>query len=142
MDKPGAEVVGLRVGVAGGYTLTSMPSMLRLGTEVETQPGIVTKKAQARTIASADRLPHAETSATIRDPRRADQRRHENRPDAVPRRPSSRWTELLFLLHRLLGVKTVDKKWTKVAELVKVELLLINMSSMSTGGRVLSVPND
>ena len=48
----------------------------------------------------------------------------------------------LFLLRRLLGVKTEDKKQTKVAKLVKGELLLINIGSTSTGGRVLSVRAD
>ncbi|KAI0759105.1 initiation factor eIF2 gamma, C terminal-domain-containing protein [Fomes fomentarius] len=55
------------------------------------------------------------------------------------------FTELeisLFLLRRLLGVKTEDKKQTKVTKLVKNELLLINISSTSTGGRVLSVKGD
>jgi hypothetical protein len=48
----------------------------------------------------------------------------------------------LFLLRRLLGVKTEDKKQTKVSKLVKNELLLINIGSTSTGGRVLSVKAD
>lgn len=49
----------------------------------------------------------------------------------------------LFLLRRLLGVKTDgDKKQTKVSKLVKNELLLINIGSTSTGGRVLSVRAD
>lgn len=48
----------------------------------------------------------------------------------------------LFLLRRLLGVKTEDKKQTRVAKLVKNELLLINIGSTSTGGRVLSVKAD
>ena len=48
----------------------------------------------------------------------------------------------LFLLRRLLGVKTEDKKQTKVGKLVKGELLLINIGSTSTGGRVLSVKAD
>ena len=48
----------------------------------------------------------------------------------------------LFLLRRLLGVKTEDKKQTKVTKLVKNELLLINIGSTSTGGRVLSVKAD
>lgn len=55
------------------------------------------------------------------------------------------YTELeisLFLLRRLLGVKTEDKKTTKVSKLAKNELLLINIGSTSTGGRVLSVKED
>lgn len=42
----------------------------------------------------------------------------------------------------MLGVKTEDKKQTKVGKLVKGELLLINIGSTSTGGRVLSVKAD
>lgn len=45
-------------------------------------------------------------------------------------------------MRRLLGVKTEDKKQTKVSKLVKNELLLINIGSTSTGGRVLSVKAD
>jgi translation initiation factor 2 subunit 3 len=48
----------------------------------------------------------------------------------------------LFLLRRLLGVRTEDKKQTKVSKLIKNELLLINIGSTSTGGRVLSVKGD
>jgi translation initiation factor 2 subunit 3 len=48
----------------------------------------------------------------------------------------------LFLLRRLLGVKTEDKKQTKVSKLVKSELLLLNVGSTSTGGRVVSVKAD
>lgn len=48
----------------------------------------------------------------------------------------------LFLLRRLLGVKTEDKKQTRVTKLLKGELLLINIGSTSTGGRVLSVKAD
>ncbi len=48
----------------------------------------------------------------------------------------------LFLLRRLLGVKTEDKKQTKVTKLTKTELLLINIGSTSTGGRVISVKAD
>ena len=48
----------------------------------------------------------------------------------------------LFLLRRLLGVKTEDKKQTKVSKLVKNELLLINISSTPTGGRVLRPGED
>ena len=48
----------------------------------------------------------------------------------------------MFLLRRLLGVKSEDKKQTKVAKLTKNELLLINIGSTSTGGRVVSVKAD
>lgn len=48
----------------------------------------------------------------------------------------------MFLLRRLLGVKSEDKKQTKVGKLTKGEMLLINIGSTSTGGRVMSVRAD
>lgn len=58
--------------------------------------------------------------------------------------PSAR-TELevsLFPLQCLLDIQTEDKKTAKVTKFVKNELLLINIGSTSTGGRVLSVKGD
>merc|ERR1712146_613855 len=51
------------------------------------------------------------------------------------------YTELeinYFLLRRLLGVKSEgDKKQTRVQKLTKGEVLMVNIGSTSTGGRVL-----
>ncbi len=55
------------------------------------------------------------------------------------------YTELeisYFLLRRLLGVKTDDKKQSKVQKLAKNEILMVNIGSTSAGGRVLSVKAD
>lgn len=55
------------------------------------------------------------------------------------------YTELeinFFLLRRLLGVKSTDKKQTKVAKLMKNEVLMVNIGSTSTGGRIKSVKSD
>jgi len=56
------------------------------------------------------------------------------------------FTELeinFFLLRRLLGVKAEgDKQATKVQKLVKSEVLMVNIGSTSTGGRVLAVKAD
>jgi translation initiation factor 2 subunit 3 len=41
-----------------------------------------------------------------------------------------------------LGVKTDDKKQTKVQKLTKNEVLMLNIGSTSTGGRVISVRAD
>jgi translation initiation factor 2 subunit 3 len=43
--------------------------------------------------------------------------------------------------HRLLGVKTTgeDKKQTKVLKLAKQEVLMVNIGSISTGGKVIDV---
>ena len=55
------------------------------------------------------------------------------------------YTELeinYFLLRRLLGVKTEDKKQAKVQKLSKNEFLMVNIGSTSTGCRVTSVKAD
>jgi len=46
-----------------------------------------------------------------------------------------------FLLRRLLGVKATgeDKKQVKVQKLAKHEVLMVNIGSTSTGGKVLNV---
>ncbi|KAH6912081.1 translation initiation factor eIF2 gamma subunit [Coprinopsis sp. MPI-PUGE-AT-0042] len=159
VNKPGAEVHELQGGVAGGSILRGV---LRLGMEVEIRPGIVTKDSQGRNkckpIFSKILSLHAEKNqlqfavpggligvGTRIDPTlcRAD-RLVGQVLGAVGKLPKI-YTELeisLFLLRRLLGVKSDDKKTTKVTKLVKNELLLINIGSTSTGGRVLSVKAD
>jgi translation initiation factor 2 subunit 3 len=48
-----------------------------------------------------------------------------------------------YLLRRLLGVRTEgDKKGAKVQKLAKHEVLMVNIGSLSTGGRVLAVKAD
>ncbi|KAE9383436.1 P-loop containing nucleoside triphosphate hydrolase protein [Gymnopus androsaceus JB14] len=129
---PGAEVDELKGGVAGGSILTGV---LRLGQEVEIRPGIVTKDSQGRTktllqFAVPGRLIGVGTRI---DPTlcRADR--------LVGQVLGATELEInLFLLRRLLGVKTEDKKQRKVSKLTKNELLLINIGSTSTGGRVLN----
>lgn len=48
-----------------------------------------------------------------------------------------------YLLKRLLGVRTEgDKKAAKVPKLSKQEILLVNIGSLSTGGRVIATKAD
>lgn len=48
-----------------------------------------------------------------------------------------------FLLRRLLGVKTeANKKGAKVEKLAKNEILMVNIGSLSSGGRVVAVKQD
>lgn len=48
-----------------------------------------------------------------------------------------------YLLKRLLGVRTEgDKKGAKVQKLSKSEMLLVNIGSLSTGGRVIATKSD
>ncbi|KAG1784654.1 initiation factor eIF2 gamma, C terminal-domain-containing protein [Suillus plorans] len=48
----------------------------------------------------------------------------------------------LFLIRRLLGARTKDKKQIKISKVTKNELLLINIGLTSTDGRVLSMKGD
>lgn len=48
-----------------------------------------------------------------------------------------------YLLRRLLGVRIEgDKKAAKVSKLSKNEVLMVNIGSLSTGGRVIAVKAD
>ena len=47
-----------------------------------------------------------------------------------------------FLLRRLLGVKTEDKKQAKVSKLGKSEILMVNIGSTAAGARVMRVKDD
>ncbi|KAK0520929.1 eukaryotic translation initiation factor 2 subunit gamma [Tilletia horrida] len=159
VNKPGAEVHELKGGVAGGSILTGV---LKLGQEIEVRPGIVIKdnegKIHCRPIFSRIVSLFAEHNdlqfavpggligvGTKVDPTlcRAD-RLVGQVLGAVGTLPKI-YTELeinYFLLRRLLGVKSDDKKQTKVQKLAKNEVLMVNIGSTSTGGKVISVKAD
>ncbi len=48
-------------------------------------------------------------------------------------------TFVVFLLRRLLGVKTDDSKKAKVSKLVVGETLFVNIGASQTGGRIMAV---
>ncbi|KZV83400.1 hypothetical protein EXIGLDRAFT_728408 [Exidia glandulosa HHB12029] len=159
VNKPGALIEELHGGVAGGSILRGV---LRLGMDIELRPGLVTKDKEGRSrwrpihsriitlMAEENKLDFAVPGGLIgvgtrMDPTlcRAD-RLVGNVMGAVGQLPGV-YLELeisMFLLRRLLGVKSDDKKQTKVTKLVKNEILLINIGSTATGGRVLAVKND
>ncbi|KAG8764931.1 hypothetical protein FRC12_007797 [Ceratobasidium sp. 428] len=159
VNKPGAEVDELRGGVAGGSILQGV---LRVGQEVEIRPGIITKDNEGKVwcrpifskiislLAERNELKFAVPGGLIGvgtriDPTicRAD-RLVGQVLGAVGELPSV-YTELeisFFLLRRLLGVKTEDKKQTKVSKLAKNDVLMVNIGSTSTGGRVMSTKGD
>ncbi|KAJ1954421.1 eukaryotic translation initiation factor 2 subunit gamma [Dispira parvispora] len=136
--------------------------VLKLGDEIEVRPGIVTKdnegKLHCRPIYSRIVSLNTEQNSlrfavpggligvgTLIDPTlcRAD-RLVGQVLGSVGRLPDI-YTDLeinYFLLRRLLGVKTEDKKQAKVAKLTKNEVLMINIGSTSVGGRVMSVKHD
>lgn len=159
VNKPGAEVDDLKGGVAGGSILHGV---LKIGDEIEVRPGIVSKDTDGtvhcKTIFSKIVSLFAESNdlkfavpggligvGTQIDPTlcRAD-RLVGQVLGAVGNLPSI-YTELevnYFLLRRLLGVKSEDKKTTKVQKLTKHEVLMVNIGSTSTGGRVIGVKAD
>ncbi len=159
VNKPGSEVEELKGGVAGGSILSGV---LRLGQEIEVRPGIVTKDNEGRVhckpiysriaslLAEQNELQFAVPGGLIGvgtkiDPTlcRAD-RLVGQVLGAVGKLPAI-YTELevsYYLLRRLLGVRSDDKKTTKVKKLEKNEVLMVNIGSTSTGGRVMGVKAD
>ncbi|KAI9305528.1 eukaryotic translation initiation factor 2 subunit 3 [Cunninghamella echinulata] len=159
INKPGADVKQLQGGVAGGSILKGV---LKNGDEIEVRPGVIIKDAEgkirARPILSRILTLAAETNkldfavpggligvGTQMDPTLCRGDRLVGQVLGYPGTLPSIYTELevsYFLLRRLLGVKTDDKKQAKVSKLTKNELLLVNIGSVSTGGRVVGVKAD
>ncbi|XP_068250005.1 eukaryotic translation initiation factor 2 subunit 3 [Palaemon carinicauda] len=161
VNKPGCEVEDLKGGVAGGSILRGV---LKVGQEIEVRPGIISrdpesgrvvcKPIRSRIISlytESNELQFAVPGGLIGvgtkiDPTlcRAD-RMVGQVLGAVGTLPEI-FTELeisYFLLRRLLGVRTEgDKKGAKVQKLAKNEMLMVNIGSLSTGGRVLAVKAD
>jgi len=160
VNKPGCEVDDLKGGVAGGSILKGV---LKVNQEIEIRPGIISKDDEGKLrcqpifskvvslFAEHNDLQYAVPGGLIGvgtkiDPTlcRAD-RMVGQVLGAVGALPDI-FTELeisYFLLRRLLGVKTEgDKKGAKVQKLSKNEMLMVNIGSLSTGGRVLAVKAD
>jgi translation initiation factor 2 subunit 3 len=160
VNKPGCEVEDLKGGVAGGSILRGV---LKVGQEIEVRPGIVSKDTEGKLtckpifsriislFAEQNDLEYAVPGGLIGvgtkiDPTlcRAD-RMVGQVLGAVGALPDI-FIELeisYFLLRRLLGVRTEgDKKGAKVQKLTKNEVLMVNIGSLSSGGRVLAVKAD
>eukprot|EP00045_Choanoeca_perplexa_P006142 m.52184 g.52184 ORF g.52184 m.52184 type:complete len:456 (+) comp13485_c0_seq2:123-1490(+) len=160
VNKPGCEVDDLQGGVAGGSILQGV---LQKGQEIEVRPGIVSKdeggKLKCTPIRSRVLSLKAEKNeleyavpggligvGTLIDPTlcRADRLVGQvlGGVGALP----DVYTEMeisYYLLKRLLGVRTDgDKKAARVQKLSKNEVLMVNIGSLSTGGRVLAVKAD
>ncbi|OAD62170.1 Eukaryotic translation initiation factor 2 subunit 3, Y-linked [Eufriesea mexicana] len=160
VNKPGCEVDDLKGGVAGGSILRGV---LKVGMEIEVRPGLVSKdnegKLTCRPIfsrivslfAEQNELQFAVPGGLIGvgtkiEPTlcRAD-RLVGQILGAVGALPKI-FIELeisYYLLKRLLGVRTEgDKKGARVPKLSRNEVLLVNIGSLSTGGRVLATRVD
>lgn len=160
VNKPGCEVSDLKGGVAGGSILRGV---LKVGQEIEVRPGLVSKDAEGKLTcrpifskivslyAEQNELQFAVPGGLIGvgtkiEPTlcRAD-RLVGQVLGAVGALPEI-FVELeisYYLLKRLLGVRTEgDKKAAKVQKLSKGEILLVNIGSLSTGGRVIATKAD
>jgi len=161
VNKPGCEVDDLKGGVAGGSILQGV---LKVGMEIEVRPGIISKdevtgRTQCRPIRSAILSLNTEQNAlqyavpggligvgTLIDPTlcRAD-RMVGQVLGAVGSLPSifHEITITYLLLKRLLGVRTEgEKKAARVDKLAKDEMLMVNIGSLSTGGKVVGAKAD
>lgn len=160
VNKPGSEVEDLKGGVAGGSILKGV---LKVGQEIEVRPGLVSKDSNGRVtcqpirskivslFAEQNDLMFAAPGGLIGvgtkiDPTlcRADRMVGQvlgsvgALPDILIELEVS-----YYLLRRLLGVRIEgDKKAAKVSKLTKNEVLMVNIGSLSTGGRVVAVKAD
>ncbi|CAB1119161.1 unnamed protein product [Ectocarpus sp. CCAP 1310/34] len=160
VNKPGEEVEHLRGGVAGG---SIVQGVLRVGDEIEVRPGIVTKDPEGNVrcepifskilslYAEQNDLKFAVPGGLIGvgtrvDPTltRADRLVGQvlglkgNLPDVFTEVEIS-----FYLLRRLLGVKTQEGgKQAKVQKLQRQEILMVNIGSTASGGKVLAVKQD
>jgi len=159
VNKPGTEVDDLLGGVAGG---SIMCGVLKVGDRIEVRPGIVTQDADGNVkcrpifstivslFAEQNDLQYAVPGGLIgvgtkMDPThcRAD-RLVGQVLGAVGSLPEI-FTEIevnFFLLRRLLGVKAAKDKQSRVTKLTKQEVLMVNIGSTSTGGKVTAVKAD
>ncbi|XP_022198276.1 eukaryotic translation initiation factor 2 subunit 3, X-linked [Nilaparvata lugens] len=156
VNKPGCEVDDLKGGVAGGSILRGV---LKIGMEIEVRPGLVSKDSEGKLscrpifsrivslFAEQNELQFAVPGGLIGvgtkiEPTlcRAD-RLVGQVLGAIGALPKI-FIELeisYYLLKRLLGVRMEgDKKGAKVQKLTRNEVLLVNIGSLSTGGRVIA----
>lgn len=160
VNKPGEEVRDLKGGVAGG---SIMQGVLRVGDAIEVRPGISFRdtngKMTCSPIVSVIRSMHAEQNdlqfavpggligvGTKIDPTLTRADRLVGHVLGAKGHLPEVYCELevnFFLLRRLLGMKTEgDSKQAKVSRLDKGEMLMMNIGSTSTGGKVIAVKRD
>ncbi|CAF0768977.1 unnamed protein product [Adineta steineri] len=160
VNKPGAEVHNLKGGVAGGSILKGV---FKVGQKIEVRPGIVSKdnedRLQYRPLLSKIVSLYSEQNdlafavpggligiGTQIDPTLSRSDRLVGQvlgevgtlPDIY-----SQIQITYFLLKRLVGVRTEgDRRGARVAGLTKNEILMVNIGSLCTGGRVVDVQGE
>ncbi|KAK4523189.1 hypothetical protein GAYE_PCTG44G1081 [Galdieria yellowstonensis] len=160
VNRPGEEVKDLKGGVAGG---SIMQGVLRVGDKIEIRPGIPSKDEKGNLIcipivsvihsmnAESNSLLYAVPGGLIGVGTKIDPTL--TRADRLVGQVLGSFGALpdvyhelevnFFLLRRLLGVKVDGQgKLAKVQKLAKGEVLMLNIGSTSTGGRVLAVKGD
>jgi len=165
VNKPGQDVSSLQGGVAGGSILQGV---LRVGDEIEVRPGIVTKKEGtdgtttqlvcspifsriSSLYAESNDLQYAVPGGLIGvgtriDPTLTRADRLVGQVLGLRGKLPEVFAEIeisYYLLRRLLGVKTSDGgKQAKVQKLTKGEILMVNIGSTGTGGKVEGAKSD
>jgi len=162
VNRPGQDVSNLQGGVAGGSILQGV---LRIHDEIEVRPGIVTKSDSAdgtircTPIFSRISSLYAENNdlqfavpggligvGTRIDPTLTRADRLVGQVLGLRGKLPDVFSEIeisYYLLRRLLGVKTADGgKQAKVQKLSKAEILMVNIGSTATGGKVMAVKGD
>ena len=161
VNKPGQDVANLQGGVAGGSILQGV---LRVGDEIEVRPGIVSKSENGEGMkcspifskvsslyAESNDLQYAVPGGLIGvgtriDPTLTRADRLVGQVLGLKGQLPDVFAEIeisYYLLRRLLGVKTSDGgKQAKVQKLSKSEILMVNIGSTATGGKVMAVKND
>lgn len=157
VNKPGEDVPSLKGGVAGGSILQGV---LRVGDEIEVRPGIISKDSEGNTIctpiysrimslyAEQNDLQYAVPGGLIgvgtkMDPFLTRGDRLVGQVLGLRGYLPGVFSEVevtFHLLRRLLGVKTQEgTKQAKVQKLTKGEVLMVNIGSTATGGKVIKV---
>lgn len=166
VNKPGQDVSNLQGGVAGGSILQGV---LRVGDEIEVRPGIVTKKENtdggggttvvcspifsriSSLYAESNDLQYAVPGGLIGvgtriDPTLTRADRLVGQVLGLRGKLPEVFAEIeisYYLLRRLLGIKTSDGgKQAKVQKLTKGEILMVNIGSTGTGGKVEGAKSD
>lgn len=161
VNKPGQDVSNLQGGVAGGSILQGV---LRVGDEIELRPGITTKSEADNSLqctpifskvaslyTESNDLQYAVPGGLIGvgtriDPTLTRADRLVGQVLGLKGKLPDVFAEIeisYYLLRRLLGVKTSDGgKQAKVQKLSRGEVLMVNIGSTATGGKVVAVKGE
>ncbi|KAJ2723335.1 eukaryotic translation initiation factor 2 subunit gamma [Coemansia sp. Benny D115] len=159
VNKPGAEIDALAGGVVGGSILKGV---FKVGQDIEIRPGAVSRDAQGKFIvrpymtrivsmnSENNKLQFAVPGGligvgTLIDPALTRSDRLAGSVLGVVGKLPKLYLELeinYFLLRRLLGIKSEDKKQAKITKLSKGEILRVNVGASGVQARVTGVKSD